>query len=306
MCYNRIIIMRIDGDDVAVPYWAIREAVTSMRGCAVDTWRAEWRRGNSRESPKIWESVWTRIARPIDVLNEKRKLRGMTWQALIGGQAAGHDVALGDSWRKHVRRGLANGILTRGSPGVHKHDVLNIENLGYTYTSEVNAWGDVRKRYKKERLGRKRSAKEHVQPLPVSEFGTEPRPLKEPIRILVQRPKTSRSKQEKEDDLEVLVIDDIEYEHGQHSSFDVFISKPIEGLAGPDYGDHAAHFNRLPHFHIKKEHHSERKAQLELGITNLLDDIDAETSDNLVVTLVPKQGKVTIGGVFIELQESDL
>ncbi|KAK9152676.1 hypothetical protein Sjap_000156 [Stephania japonica] len=185
-------------------------------------------------------------------------------------------------------------------------DVLNIENLGYTYTSEVNAWGDVRKRYKKERLGRKRSAKEHVQPLPVSEFGTELRPLKEPIRILVQRPKTSRSKQEKEDDLEVLVIDDIEYEHGQHSSFDVFISKPIEGLAGPDYGDHAAHFNRLPHFHIKKEHHSERKAQLELGITNLLDDIDAETSDNLVVTLVPKQGKVTIGGVFIELQESDL
>ncbi|KAK9150041.1 hypothetical protein Syun_008350 [Stephania yunnanensis] len=154
---------------------------------------------------------------------------------------------------------------TRKVVKVKIKDVLNIEKLGYTYTSEVNAWRDIRKRYKKERLGRKRSAKEQVQLLPVSNFGTEPRPLDEPIRVLVPRPKTSRNKQEKEDDLEVLIIDDIEYEHGHHINFEVYISKPIEGLAGPDYGEHAGHFIRLPHFHTKKEHHSGRRPSLSWG-----------------------------------------
>ncbi|MBO8589752.1 hypothetical protein INN88_14220, partial [Staphylococcus aureus] len=40
---------------------------------------------------------------------------------------------------------------------------------------------------------------------------------------------------------------------------------------------------------------------LKLGINNLLEDIDAEGAEKLVVSLVPRLGQVTVGGVSIDL-----
>ncbi|KAF9590622.1 hypothetical protein IFM89_035940 [Coptis chinensis] len=184
-------------------------------------------------------------------------------------------------------------------------DCLITENLGYTYQTERHPWKDVKKRYKKLVRGRKRSAGEGISLSPVSEFGSAPRALDTTIRVLVPRPKTSRSKDEKEEASEVLVVDEIKIAHGESIKFDVYIAKPIEGLVGPELGELAGSFVRVAHSHVKKATES-RKAKIELGITNLLDDIEAEASDSLVVSLVPQHGDVIIGAVHIEHFESDM
>ncbi|KAK9131700.1 hypothetical protein Scep_011228 [Stephania cephalantha] len=183
-------------------------------------------------------------------------------------------------------------------------DSLSAEKLGYTYAPEVSPWEGISRRIRKEKTGKKQEAKKQVQLVQVSEFGTQPRPLDDPIRALVPRPKKNRSKQEKEDEIEVLVVNNIQFEPGTNIRFDVYISKPVEGLATPDYGEYAGRFSRIPHIHNKKFHHT-GKARLQIGITELVENIDAESSESLVVTLVPRMGYPSIGGVSIELQEID-
>ncbi|KAK9150035.1 hypothetical protein Syun_008344 [Stephania yunnanensis] len=183
-------------------------------------------------------------------------------------------------------------------------DSLSAEQLGYTYAPEVCPWEGIGRRIRKEKTAKKQEAKKQLQLVEVSEFGTQPRPLDDPIRALVRRPKKNRSKLEMEEEIEVLVVDNIQFEPGTNIRFDVYISKPIEGLATPDYGEYAGRFSRIPHIHNKKFHHT-GKARLQIGITELVENINAESSKGLVVTLVPRMGYPSIGGVFIELQEVD-
>ncbi|KAL5711920.1 catechol oxidase [Ranunculus cassubicifolius] len=184
-------------------------------------------------------------------------------------------------------------------------DALITENLGYTYQTERHAWKDVKRVYKKLVKGKKRSAGAGLSLTPVSEFGSETRALDSTIRVLVPRPKTSRSTDEKEEAAEVVVVEKIKFGHGESIKFDVYIAKPIEGLVGPDLGELAGSFVRVTHNHNKKSD-GETFSKIELGITNLLDDIAAETSDSIVVSLVPQHGNVTIGGVRIDLFDSDI
>ncbi|PIA30672.1 hypothetical protein AQUCO_05400047v1 [Aquilegia coerulea] len=184
-------------------------------------------------------------------------------------------------------------------------DCLITENLGYTYTTERHAWKDIKRTYKKLQRGKKRSAGEGLSLIPVSEFGSAPRALNSTIRVLVPRPKVSRSTDEKEEFSEVVVVEGIKFGHGESTKFDVYIAKPIEGLVGPDLGELAGSFVRVTHTHHKKDK-VETTSKIELGVTNLLDDIEAEASDSLVVSLVPQHGDVTIGGVRIDLFASDI
>ncbi|KAF5179860.1 Polyphenol oxidase protein [Thalictrum thalictroides] len=184
-------------------------------------------------------------------------------------------------------------------------DCLVSEKLGYTYAMEPQAWKNIKRSYKKLQKGKKRSAGESLSLTPVSEFGSAPRALNSTIRVLVQRPKASRSTDEKEEALEVVVVEGIKYAHGQSTKFDVHIAKPIEGLVGPDLGELAGSFVRVTHTHHKKGK-EDATSKIELGITKLLNDIEAEASESLVVSLVPQHGDVTIGGVRIDLFESDI
>ncbi|XP_059591480.1 polyphenol oxidase, chloroplastic-like [Vitis vinifera] len=112
-----------------------------------------------------------------------------------------------------------------------------------------------------------------------------------PIQVLPQRPKTSRTKKEKDEAIEVLVIEGIKVPHGAAARFDVYVAKPMEGQVGPDVGELAGSFVNLPHahykFHIKKP-----KSRLELGIISLVEDIEAESSEKLVVIILPRMGEV--------------
>ncbi|XVE87999.1 hypothetical protein DITRI_Ditri19aG0033400 [Diplodiscus trichospermus] len=120
------------------------------------------------------------------------------------------------------------------------------------------------------------------------------------VRIEVPRPKKSRSKLEKEDEVEVLVIDNIQLERDVSAKFDVYINdEDDEEPTGPQDSEFAGSFTNLPHNH---SHKKKLQTKLILPLTELLEDLDVEGDDNVVVTLVPKDGKglVTVGNVKID------
>ncbi|KAI3905696.1 hypothetical protein MKX01_007188 [Papaver californicum] len=126
--------------------------------------------------------------------------------------------------------------------------------------------------------------------------------LDKTVQVLVKRPKTkSRSKKEKEDKEEILIINGIELERGSLVKFDVFINDEDE--IGPESSEFAGSFTNLPHKHGKKN--EKIKTRLKIGITDVLEDLDAEDDDDVLVTIIPRnsgRGKevVTIEGVEIE------
>ncbi|KAI3959765.1 hypothetical protein MKW92_002611 [Papaver armeniacum] len=187
-------------------------------------------------------------------------------------------------------------------------DCLTPESLRYSYAPEALAWTTVRRKYKKlQNAAQTRSAGDSLKLKPVSEFGSRPRNLTEPIQVLVQRPKTSRTKDEKADSVEVLFVDGIQIPHGSTARFDVYVTKPIAGLAGPHNGELAGSFVKVPHAHQGSANGAvhTHTSSLELGISTLLEEIDAESSDKLVVSLIPRSGEVIVGGVQIRLVDVD-
>lgn len=115
---------------------------------------------------------------------------------------------------------------------------------------------NIRHRYFNLRDVKKKKASELASTTTISDFGSQPRTLTEPIQVLPQRPKTSRTKKEKDEAIEVLVIEGIKVPHGAAARFDVYVAKPMEGHVGPDVGELVGSFVNLPHarykFHIKK------------------------------------------------------
>ncbi|KAF8409312.1 hypothetical protein HHK36_005386 [Tetracentron sinense] len=82
--------------------------------------------------------------------------------------------------------------------------------------------------------------------------------------------------------------------------FDIYINDEDDKGSSPDTAEFAGSFVNVPHKHGKKN--EKLKTCLRLGITDLLEDLEAEDDETVVVTLVPRQGKgvVTIGGIKIE------
>ncbi|KAK7246546.1 hypothetical protein RIF29_41415 [Crotalaria pallida] len=119
----------------------------------------------------------------------------------------------------------------------------------------------------------------------------------------VKRPNKSRSKKEKEEKEEVLVIEGIEFDRNKAVKFDVFINDEDDKQIRPDNTEFAGSFVSVPHSHKHKNNNI--TTCLRLGLTDLLEDLEADDDDSVVVTLVPRYGKglVKIRGIKIELVE---
>ncbi|XP_008809953.3 polyphenol oxidase, chloroplastic-like [Phoenix dactylifera] len=183
---------------------------------------------------------------------------------------------------------------------VKVRDCLKPNKLRYTYEEVPIPWMNKLNCVKTTET--KEKTKAELSLVRVGAFGSEPRELsKTALRVMVSRPKKSRKKAEKEDKVEVVQIKDIAVDTDGPARFDVYIAAPYGDLAGPDYGDFAGTFVRLPH----KGKGKKRKGALKLGITSLLEDLEAEDAEKLVVTLVPRIGEFTIGGVAIKLLQTD-
>nr|ALG05138.1 polyphenol oxidase [Sinopodophyllum hexandrum] len=178
-------------------------------------------------------------------------------------------------------------------------DSLDPSKFRYTYESvqpDEQQFLQVREKY----LNKKKASKSKLRSnalTTVEAFGSNPRVIDTTVRVLVNRPKASRTKDEKEKESEVLLVDNIDYDDQEHARFDVYIAKPTNGKASSDLGELAGSYVKIPNSHNGKKKPKNTKR---FGITNLLDDIDAEDSDRLVVSFVPRFGEVTVGGVSIE------
>ncbi|XP_058097105.1 polyphenol oxidase, chloroplastic-like [Magnolia sinica] len=176
---------------------------------------------------------------------------------------------------------------------VKVRDCLDSTKLRYTYQEVDIPWLKARPASAAAAIKAKKKA---------AAGGVEfPRPLDSVIKATVKRPKKSRSNKEKEEEEEVLVIENIQLQRDETVKFDVYINVEDESARGPSSTEFVGSFVNVPHKHAKNP--TKLKTCLRLGITDLLDDLDADADDDVVVTLVPRQGKgvVTIGGLKIEL-----
>lgn len=118
----------------------------------------------------------------------------------------------------------------------------------------------------------------------------------------MKRPKKSRSKKEKEDEEEILVIYGIGFDPNQAIKFDVFINDEDDREIRPDNTEFAGSFVNVPHKH---GHKKKVKTGLRLGITELLEDLEADNDDSVIVTLIPRLGAglFSIDGIKIEFDK---
>ena len=187
-------------------------------------------------------------------------------------------------------------------------DSLDIRNLGYVYQDVDIPWLKTKPKPRKTLKSKvqKVALVQHfdsraAQAAETSRSVKFPITLDSIVSVFVKRPKQSRSKEEKEEEEEVLVVDGIEFDRNQAVKFDVFINDDDDKRIGPNNTEFAGSFVSVPHTH---KHKNKRiKTCLRLGLTDLLEDLEAEDDDSVLVTLVPKygQGLVTIKGIKIEL-----
>ncbi|KAI3906238.1 hypothetical protein MKW98_021771 [Papaver atlanticum] len=155
-------------------------------------------------------------------------------------------------------------------------DCLKQENLRYRYQDVEIPWRNA-KPTPKARTVEKTIAKK--QSVGTTQF---PIILDKTVQVWVKRPKTkARSKEEKE---EILVIKGIELHRGALVTFDVSIND--EDDAEPEPSEFAGSFTNLPHNHGKED--QKFKICLNLGITDILEDLDAENDDDILVTITPR------------------
>ncbi|RWR82414.1 polyphenol oxidase [Cinnamomum micranthum f. kanehirae] len=139
------------------------------------------------------------------------------------------------------------------------------------------------------------------------DFGPEGRILDSTIRAKVQRPKRYRSKKEKEEEEEVLVVYGIDIKRDMYVKFDVYVNVVDEKNTGPEGREFAGTFVNVRHgvTTVLNEGDSKMKMKstLKLGISELLEDLEADEDESIWVTLLPRGGtgvNTTVDGIRIE------
>ncbi|KAL5563015.1 hypothetical protein UlMin_032762 [Ulmus minor] len=194
-------------------------------------------------------------------------------------------------------------------------DVLNITKLGYAYQKIDLLWLNKRPKPSVEPSTAKKLLKlreinggklklagnQHVQS---ADFGGNGRSLENPITVKVYRPKAIRTKEEKEEEEEILVVYGIDVDQVTLDvKFDVFVNLVDESKVGPGFREFAGTFIRPLGMNKKMSNGRSKKSNLKLGISELLEDLEADEDESIWVTLLPQANScinVTVEGVRIE------
>ncbi|KAA8540490.1 hypothetical protein F0562_024591 [Nyssa sinensis] len=175
-------------------------------------------------------------------------------------------------------------------------DCLDHTKLGYVYEDVPIPWLNTPPTplvSKEERKLKKADRVEVASPSVVF-----PIILDKIVQVTITRPEKLRSRKDKEERDETLVIQDIVLDDSMFVKFDVLINNTCDKPVGPGYSEFAGRFTNLPHKH---KNHGMTTTSLRLGLTCLLEDLGAEDDDSLLVTLVPKSKSfVTIGDIKID------
>jgi polyphenol oxidase len=115
----------------------------------------------------------------------------------------------------------------------------------------------------------------------------------------VRRPRVARRRLAKAVEEEVLVVDGIRFDGSELVKFDVYINAPEYHKVGRGGRELAGTYMSLKHV----GHHGEKggfETSMRLALNELLEDLNADADETVAVTLVPRQGKVKIGGLRID------
>nr|GME10834.1 polyphenol oxidase I, chloroplastic-like [Ipomoea batatas] len=161
-------------------------------------------------------------------------------------------------------------------------DALDNQKLGYKYEFTKLPWLDSKP--KPVPATKRGLAARSTAPFVTSVF---PVTLDKVVQVKVARPRKSRSKEEKEAEEEILLIEGIEVAMDEYAKFDVYLNDEDEPGAGKLKAEYAGSFASLPH---KRKGSKKIRASLSLGLNEPLEDLGAEDDDAVLVTLAPKVG----------------
>ncbi|XP_004295273.1 PREDICTED: polyphenol oxidase I, chloroplastic-like [Fragaria vesca subsp. vesca] len=123
--------------------------------------------------------------------------------------------------------------------------------------------------------------------------------LNSSITVRVSRSKFNRRKVEKDVEEEVLVVHGIAVRIDEYVKFDVYINVVNESKMGPSFREFAGTFVHIPHGKMD----GDQKTNLKFGISELLEDLEADRDESILVTLLPRTKSctnTTIDGIRIE------
>nr|GME21028.1 catechol oxidase [Ipomoea batatas] len=157
-------------------------------------------------------------------------------------------------------------------------------NWGYNYKYEFTKLPWLDSKPKPVPATKRGLAARSTAPFVTSVF---PVTLDKVVQVKVARPRKSRSKEEKEAEEEILLIEGIEVAMDEYAKFDVYLNDEDEPGAGKLKAEYAGSFASLPH---KRKGSKKIRASLSLGLNEPLEDLGAEDDDAVLVTLAPKVG----------------
>ncbi|KAK3165679.1 hypothetical protein QOZ80_1AG0036350 [Eleusine coracana subsp. coracana] len=173
-------------------------------------------------------------------------------------------------------------------------DVLDVSKLRYAYEKVHQQWVNAKPPVTPGLLRRQRRRRD----LEAVRF---PVTLKRrAVSAEVARPRVARSRLAKAVEEEVLVVDGIRFDGGEVVRFDVYINAPEYhrvGLGGRELAGTYMSLKRVGHRRGLKDGF---QTTMRLALNDLLEDLDADADETVTVTLVPRQGKVHIGGLRID------
>ncbi|KAJ0801521.1 putative catechol oxidase [Helianthus annuus] len=185
---------------------------------------------------------------------------------------------------------------------VYNRDCVDMKRMGYMYEASSIPWKESppipRVKASKVALKSVRSVKKAEE----TEF---PVKLDKRVNVLVKRPATTRSEDEKEKATEMLVLNGIKFNSEKFFKFDVLVNDVDDGIqTTATSSEFVGTFAQVPHM---PGHKMFITSGASYGITEVLEDLEAEEEEYVLVTLVPRAGTedATVSEIKIELLPID-
>ncbi|KAI3755698.1 hypothetical protein L1987_55504 [Smallanthus sonchifolius] len=169
---------------------------------------------------------------------------------------------------------------------VYNKDCVDIKKMGYDFERSRIPWIQSRPvaRVKASNVAAKSIG--IVKKVEEMEF---PVKLDQVVKVLVKRPATNRDENAKKKAKEMLFLNEIKYNGEQFFKFDVLVDDVDDGIeTTAASSEFAGTFAQVPHNHGGDKMLMTSGAAF--GITELLEDIEAEADEYVLVTLVPRAG----------------
>ncbi|KAI7752412.1 hypothetical protein M8C21_026987, partial [Ambrosia artemisiifolia] len=181
---------------------------------------------------------------------------------------------------------------------VYNKDCVDINKMGYDYERTALPW--IQSRPTPRVKGSNVVAKSIGTVKKVKDVKF-PLKLDKTVKVLVKRPATNRTKADKEKANEMLFLNGITFNSEMFLKFDVLVNDVDDGIeTTAASSEFAGTFSQVPHKHGDKMLMTSGAA---FGITELLEDMEAEGDEYLLVTLVPQSGTddATVSEIKIQL-----